>query len=51
MKYIDDILYLLGWVCVIAVTSSIDVRAGGYALGAAFFLTSYIFARYRGRRD
>lgn len=52
MKYIDDILYLLGWVCVIAVSFSYDLQIGGAVLGAGCFITSWIFARYkRGRHD
>lgn len=47
MKWIDDILYVLGWVCAVVVTMSIDWRLGVMILSAACFLTAFIIARYR----
>lgn len=50
MKYVDDILYLLGWVSIIAVGFSYDIRIGGIVLGIGFFITSWIFARYKSQQ-
>jgi hypothetical protein len=49
MKYIDDILYVLGWLCFVAVAFSYDLQLGGGVLGAGCFVTSWIFARYKAR--
>ena len=49
MKYIDDILYLLGWLCVVVVGFSYAPQVGGISLGACCFITSWIFARFKGK--
>lgn len=51
MKYIDDILYLLGWLCLIAVSFGYDWQAGGIVLGVGCFVTSWMFARYKRHND
>ena len=50
MKYIDDILYLLGWLCVVVVGFSYAPQIGGISLGAGCFITSWIFARFKSGR-
>ena len=49
MKYIDDILYLLGWICVIVTAFTYDLQLGGVVMGIGCFVTSWIFAKYGAR--
>lgn len=49
MKYLDDILYLLGWLCVVTVGFSYAPQIGGISLGACLFITSWIFANFKGK--
>ena len=49
MKYIDDILYLIGWICVIVTAFTYDLQLGGVVMGSGCFVTSWIFAKYRAR--
>ena len=48
MRFIDDILYLAGWVCVIASCIGVDWRLGAFVAGAAMELTAFIIARWGG---
>ena len=45
MKYIDDILYLAGWIFMIAVAFSFDWRAGLIAMSAGCWVTAVIIAK------
>lgn len=49
MKYIDDVLYLLGWVCLIVCGFSFAWRLGLIVLAAAFWVTSIIWSRASAR--
>ena len=49
MKYIDDILYLFGWLCMIAAGFIFAVEIGIIVSGIAFFVTSWIVAKYKAR--
>ena len=45
MRYIDDILYLLGWVCLIVCAVSFGWQFGLIVLAAAFWATAIVWAR------
>lgn len=45
MKYIDDILYLAGWLFMIGVAFSYDWRAGLISMGAGCWVTAVIIAK------
>lgn len=49
MKYIDDVLYLLGWVCLIVCGFSYEWRIGLIVMAAAFWATSILWARAAAR--
>ena len=45
MRYMDDILYLLGWVCLIVCAFSFGWQLGLIVLAAAFWTTAIVWAR------
>lgn len=45
MRYIDDVLYLLGWLCLIVCAFSFGWRLGMVVLAAAFWVTAIIWAK------
>lgn len=47
MQYLDDIMYLLGWVCMIIFGFSCGWQYGFLILAMCFFATAVIFARGR----
>ena len=49
MRYIDDILYLLGWICLIVCAFSFEWRLGLIVLAVAFWSTAIVWARASAR--
>lgn len=45
MRYIDDVLYLLGWVCLIVCAFSVGWQIGLIGCAAAFWTTAVIWAK------
>ena len=45
MRYIDDVLYLLGWVCLIVCAFSFGWQIGLIGCAAAFWTTAVIWAQ------
>lgn len=45
MRYIDDVLYLLGWVCLIVCAFSAGWQIGLIGCAAAFWTTAVIWAK------
>lgn len=45
MRYIDDVLYLLGWVCMIVWAFSVGWQIGLIGCAAAFWTTAVIWAK------
>lgn len=45
MRYIDDVLYLLGWVCLIVCAFSVGWQVGLIGCAAAFWTTAVIWAK------
>lgn len=50
MKFMDDILYLAGWICVIVSCWGVDWRMGLFLTGAACMVTAVLFAKWGGGR-
>lgn len=45
MRYIDDVLYLLGWACLIVCAFSVGWQIGLIGCAAAFWTTAVIWAK------
>ena len=45
MRYIDDVLYLLGWVCLIVCAFLVGWQIGLIVCAAAFWTTAVIWAK------
>lgn len=45
MRYIDDVLYLIGWVCLIVCAFSVGWQIGLIGCAAAFWTTAVIWAK------
>ena len=48
LRFIDDVLYVAGWMCIIAACIGVDWRLGALVGGAALEITAFIFAKWRG---
>jgi hypothetical protein len=50
MKYIDDICYTAGWVCVVSCCFGVDWRFGMAVMGIALEVTAFLIAKWGGGR-
>jgi hypothetical protein len=51
VKYIDDVFYAIGWVCVIACCFGFDWRLGMAVTGIACGVTSILLAKWGGGKQ
>lgn len=48
MKFMDDILYTVGWLCVVGCCFGIDWKVGLAVTGIACEVTAFLFAKWGG---